>query len=165
MRYIAVSDSHGDRETLKQCIAQALQSGTMDGLLFLGDGIGDLDAVRPMIGAGNAKAKIIAVRGNNDFCCGDAPTTAETSMDGHRLFLCHGHAYRVKWGLESLCYAAREREAEVALFGHTHCSHLETVYGVTMLNPGAVDSRNPFAYAELISADQKLRINLIPKAF
>jgi predicted phosphodiesterase len=54
--------------------------------------------------------------------------------------------------LDKLWYAAREREAAVALYGHTHCETVEVVHGIQMINPGAVCERSQrrSAYAELL---------------
>ena len=52
----------------------------------------------------------------------------------HSIF---NHLFGVKRELTALADAARERGAQLALFGHTHVQCLETIGGVTLLNPGA----------------------------
>src|SRR5699024_9790785 len=41
-------------------------------------------------------------------------------LGGLNILLTHGHLLRVKENLMTIQYAAREKEAEVLLFGHTH---------------------------------------------
>lgn len=165
-RVIALSDSHGNEQALRDGIAQALQMGGIDALVFLGDGLEDLQAVKPMLAANGAQTKVVAVRGNNDwrYAANDEETFV---ISGARFFACHGHTLRVKYGMERLCFTAREREAQVALFGHTHQSMLEYQYGIWFVNPGAVGDarRRGFAYAEmLVDDDGRVRANLVPWA-
>ena len=61
----------------------------------------------------------LAVRGNCDFGS-DLPLTGEFTAQGVKIFYTHGHYYGVKSGLYTLACAARERGAQVALYGHTH---------------------------------------------
>lgn len=165
-RVIAVSDSHGFADALREAVAQALQRGAIDVLVFLGDGLDDLEQVRPMLSANGATTRVIAVRGNNDW---RAAASEEELFDvgGTRFYACHGHGRHVKFGMERLCFAAREREAQVALFGHTHRSFLEYEYGIWFVNPGALCDRRrgAFAYAELLVDEQgRVRANLAPWA-
>ena len=76
-------------------------------------------------------------------------------MGGVRFFACHGHTRYVKYGLERLWFAAREREAQVVLYGHTHAADIEIEYGMFMINPGAVCDRRAkrSAYAEICVED------------
>lgn len=163
-RVVAVSDSHGCVAYLRDTIAQALTHGAIDVLVFLGDGLDDLDAVKPMLSANGAQTRLIAVCGNNDWRRA-ADREARFTVEDARFFACHGHEWNVKYGMERLCFAAREREAQVALFGHTHMSMLEYEYGIWFINPGAVCDRNRhgIAYAELlVEPDGRIRANLIP---
>ncbi|MEA5016904.1 MAG: YfcE family phosphodiesterase [Candidatus Limiplasma sp.] len=136
-RLVAVSDSHGAVSALRNAATLAMDRGPIDAFVFLGDGMGDAQAVRPMLLARNPRMEYIAVRGNNDPIQ-SAPQEAFFSVNGLGIMATHGHLYRVKWGLTKLHYAARERGAAIALYGHTHRSHLEEAHGVLLVNPGAV---------------------------
>ena len=60
------------------------------------------------------------------------------AVQGARIFYTHGHLYSVKTELGGLLQAARELDANVVLFGHTHqplCTYRE---GVHLLNPGSL---------------------------
>ena len=54
--------------------------------------------------------------------------------------MCHGHKYRVKLGIYSLLLRAKELNADIALFGHTHEKLLEKEDGIIILNPGSTRS-------------------------
>lgn len=153
-RLIAVSDSHGCVENLRAVIERAVLSGPVNAFVFLGDGMSDWEAVRPLLLAHNPHMELFAVLGNNDFSS-NAPVDVQFSFCGYRILATHGHTHRVKSGLDWLCYAAREREAKIALYGHTHRPYLEAVYGVYLVNPGAVCDlqANRSAYAELMFED------------
>ena len=89
-----------------------------DAVFFLGDGV---DAyVRIMEDFPNFAS--LPVAGNCDIgasAYGIKPT-GEITLEGKRFFYCHGHTYGVKGGLGNLISAARSREADIVLFGHTH---------------------------------------------
>ena len=61
-------------------------------------------------------------------------------LEGRTLYLSHGHEHNVKYdkALLRLRYAAAERGANAALFGHTHQQRLEDENGFLTLNPGSL---------------------------
>jgi len=161
-RVIAVSDAHGDRENLREAFEKAYQAGPIDVAVFLGDGMSEFEKVRPML---MAKGTVChAVSGNNDWSSYE-PQEIVFTAGGVRFYACHGHTRYVKYGLERLCYAAMEREAQVALYGHTHRAKVDLEYGIQMVNPGAVceRNRNNMAYADIRVEDNgAVQIDLIP---
>lgn len=131
MRWLVASDSHGDRESLKKAAEKENALSPLDGLLYLGDGLYDLKAVKDLVPV------IHSVRGNCDlFGAADEETV---TVCGISILLCHGHRWYVKTGTDRLVYRALEVGARAALFGHTHCPKCEWVHGVLLLNPGAME--------------------------
>lgn len=129
MRIAVVSDSHGDRAAL-QSLAQRLDN--VEKIIHLGDCVPDGELLSAMTGK-----QVLGVKGNCDFSR-NAPEERLETLGGAKLLICHGHRYQVKSGLLMLGYRAREVEADVALFGHTHCPAVEW-YGQTLLiNPGSL---------------------------
>ena len=122
------SDSHGNLRALKDALVAA---GPLDAALFLGDYSSDARVIR------EAGIPLGVVRGNNDF---GSPEADELTMefDGVRVFCTHGHRYGVYFSTDRLYYAAKEKEADVALFGHTHRPLLENNGGMLIVNPGSV---------------------------
>jgi predicted phosphodiesterase len=60
------------------------------------------------------------------------------AIGGVQMFMTHGHKHWVKSGTDLLLSAARNKNAQVALYGHTHvpdCRREED--GLWVLNPGS----------------------------
>lgn len=159
MRVIAVSDSHGSADRLRDAVVQALSRGSIDVLVHLGDGLDDLDMVMPVLADGHTR--VIGVRGNNDWRRADGAEIV-FPLDGVRFYACHGSQWGVKYGMERLMFAAREREAGVALYGHTHVSAIDFEYGIWFVNPGALCSprKDGIAYAEILTNNGVARARL-----
>ena len=163
MRYIVISDSHGSVRDVQDAIDLAASRGPIDGFIHLGDGAADALASEPYLHALFPQAELIALRGNCDLLC-DLPYASELTRSAVKLFLTHGHPYRVKSGLLALAYAARERRAQLALYGHTHIADTRAEHGVTLINPGALCARckGRCAYADLRLREGAFQFELIP---
>jgi len=59
-------------------------------------------------------------------------------VESLKLFYCHGHKYGVKSCLDSLAREAKRRDADIALYGHTHNALISEIDGVTLINPGSL---------------------------
>lgn len=130
MSWLVASDSHGDRERLKLAVDRENALSPLDGLLYLGDGLYDLKAVKDLVPV------MHSVRGNCDlFGASDEETV---HLSGIPILLCHGHRWYVKSGTDRLVYRAQELGVRAALYGHTHIAMCEWAHGVLLLNPGAM---------------------------
>ena len=76
------------------------------------------------------------VKGNCDF--GGAEAEELVQILGHKILLTHGHNYGVKYSIDRLCYAAEEKQAEAAFFGHTHRPLVDYYHGILLFNPGSL---------------------------
>lgn len=153
MRILILSDSHGNIWNMKL----AVERTKPDQIIHLGDHFRDGEALKeayPLLPV----AQVIGNCDLYDFSARGGKDQLILTLDGHRIMLCHGHRYHVKSSLLSLSYAAREAEAELCLFGHTHIPHLEQLDGSTLLNPGSIGGGD-FAVAE--TDDGKLRCALL----
>ncbi|MGN0443071.1 MAG: YfcE family phosphodiesterase [Acutalibacteraceae bacterium] len=130
MRILVMSDSHGNARNVSYAIEQ---ENTAEYIVHLGDGERDME---PHLWAYPNKT-VIQISGNCDFCSMN-PSSQLFICEGRRIFATHGHPYYVKSGLTSLYFAAKEKNADIALFGHTHIAHLEIYNGITFLNPGSL---------------------------
>jgi len=88
-----------------------------------------------------------------DWPDGKTPDEIVVEAAGHRIFLTHGHIYGVRSTLEMLVAAAKEAQADIAVYGHTHVAQ-EVAGDVHVLNPGSVarprdEARPSFMLAEL----------------
>ena len=139
IRILAVSDSHGDRRTLSRILERHRDANAV---LHLGDGYADVVALQE-------EFSVLAVAGNCDgFSC-DAPPERELVIGGKRIFAVHGHRFEVKHSLLRLSLAARARQADIALFGHTHQPFLEQADGVYLVNPGSVRDGGRYALIDI----------------
>ena len=118
-----------------------------DAVFFLGDGIFDLEpfAARPVPPAW------LAVRGNCDisYVYGNsiAKKTDEINLMGYRIVYTHGDLYSVKSSTVHLEALARERNADLVLFGHTHTPYERYVSDYEkpfyLFNPGSIGGASP----------------------
>ncbi|MHB8170336.1 MAG: metallophosphoesterase [Thermincolia bacterium] len=128
MKIGVISDTHQKLELAKKVIEHM---GPVDMLLHAGDHYRDALKLSDVTGI-----NIKAVIGNCDMSNG--PTEEIIDLDGVRVLLTHGHRYGVKLGLDKLYYRAREVEAQVVVFGHSHVPAEEWVEGILFLNPGSI---------------------------
>ena len=127
MKYLVVSDNHGDRQVLVDILAQ--YQGKVD--LFIHCGDSELPADDELF------ATYQGVGGNCDFDSRylDRRLIA-TDLD--RIYVTHGHLSNVKFGLSKIAMEAAENDASVVLFGHTHQIGCEVVQHRLYLNPGSI---------------------------
>ncbi|MBO6054455.1 MAG: metallophosphoesterase [Oscillospiraceae bacterium] len=128
MRVLVFSDSHGDVEAMKR----ACEQYNPDWVLHLGDCIRDAVTLQKELKLNNC----CMVTGNCDLCSrGMDQRTLE--LQGVRIFLTHGHTYRVKFSPLRAILAAEEAQAQILCYGHTHAPLCEQRNGMWILNPGA----------------------------
>lgn len=130
MRILVVSDSHHDPDNFVKAIRS---NSSAEVIIHCGDSLFDIEGVAPQF----PDKKFITVRGNCDYVS-KAPYTETITLEGKKIFITHGHLYDVKSGLSSLISAAREENADIVLFGHTH--RVTQLYddGLYILNPGSL---------------------------
>lgn len=127
MLIAVVGDTHGH---IKE-IQAALEGLKLDGMLFTGDFLSDGRRLGKRL-----SLPFYGVAGNCDRGSEDIQERL-LDVEGHRIFIVHGHQYGVKHGLLKLCYRAAELEAEAVLFGHTHMPMAEEIDGIWLVNPGS----------------------------
>ncbi len=74
------------------------------------------------------------VAGNCDFSGLDY---LEFLINEKKYYVVHGHQYRVKYDLLSLYLKAKEINANIVIYGHTHQAYYEEKNGIIFINPGA----------------------------
>ena len=141
--YLVFSDSHGNFFKVNEALARQVKRP--DGIFFLGDGIGDVKFFD------KGSIPIYCVSGNCDrresFADDEAPEENLVKICGYTVMMTHGHRYGVKSGLGNIISAAKERDADILLFGHTH-ERLEATYmkdngkPLYILNPGSIGGYN-----------------------
>lgn len=151
-RVVAFSDAHGDTRGLSDMVELAQKQGKVDVAVFLGDGVNDFVRVCPSLTEKGTVCHIVC--GNNDWACYE-PQDLVFRVGKTVFYACHGHTRYVKYGMDRLYFAAREREAHVVLYGHTHVPKIEIEGSLYLVNPGAVcdRARHGIAYAEILVED------------
>lgn len=127
MKFLVVSDSHGDRDILVSLQRQF--NGQIDGWFHCGDS--ELAANDPLWQTYHV------VGGNMDFDTGFKVQQTIT-VEQYKVFLTHGHRYQIKQSLTSLALAAREAQADFVFFGHSHELGVVENDGTVFLNPGSI---------------------------
>jgi len=103
-----------------------------DRIFHLGDGWRDAEALARLF----PEIPLDQVPGNCDLGRSESAEKLLT-VAGRRILLCHGHTLGVKYALTAAVARARERGADVLLFGHTH-RPLADIRDVVLLNPGSI---------------------------
>lgn len=155
-RILVISDSHGK---LGHAI-KMIDVGNFDHVIHLGDMTSDAFDLQSI----NEDVLIHSVRGNCDFYDYDTEEILILTINGTRIFACHGHQYGVKGSLHRIEKAARKRQADIGLFGHSHRQLVADVGELILMNPGSIslprDSQYPGCGILEIEADGKLHYTL-----
>lgn len=130
MKIIIFSDSHYKVENMMTAIKYF--EDEIYGIIHLGDCVEDAEYIEI-----NFKdKKVFFVNGNNDMYC--KKKEALLTLNGHKIYICHGHLLNVYNGVSSLYHRASELDANVALYGHTHKMFCCRQNGMLILNPGSI---------------------------
>ncbi len=127
MKYLVVSDNHGDREILVQLVEK--YAAEMDGLFHCGDS--------ELTETDELWEKFVVVQGNCDYGS-EFPLSRTIQTQEDTIYITHGHLSNVRQSLHQLSMEAKEKKATIALFGHTHELGVEYKNGVLYLNPGSI---------------------------
>jgi len=103
-----------------------------DVLIHLGDNSEDIEEL-----AKDFKGDVYGVRGNCDSST-LYPTEQLLEIMGKKIFLTHGHLYGVKSNLSNIYYRAKELNANIVLFGHTHENLIKEEDDIVFMNPGSI---------------------------
>ena len=142
MKILVFSDSHGSPSKIVKAIEA--HKGKADLVIFLGDGLRDIEYVKGKF----PSLTFFCVRGNCDFLGADVPKQSVLDLDGIRILVCHGDRYNVKYTLDTIKYAGAELEVDAILFGHTHspCEICEYVAErrIQLFNPGSIGTGDTY---------------------
>jgi len=126
MQILVMSDTHGDSSVIEKVRGFY---PNIDILIHCGDS--ELPFSHQVL-EGMKK-----VRGNCDVDSA-FPDEIVIDVDDIKVFATHGHLFNVKSSLLSLSYRAKEVDAQIACFGHSHMLGAEMIDGILFLNPGSL---------------------------
>ncbi len=146
MKIIVFSDSHGERENMREVLRRNRHA---DLVIHLGDGTDDMAEVLldfPMM-----PCRMITGNREEYFRprCADAVSEDITNLCGCKIFACHGHRYHVKLTEAALVQHAASMGADIILYGHTHRAVVRSLESesagrtVHIMNPGSVGAAKP----------------------
>lgn len=131
MRIVVFSDSHRNHQNVHKLFEQTYLS--TDLYICLGDCEGDLDNIPYLY----PDKQILSVAGNCDYGS-TLPIVDKVTAAGKKIVFTHGHTQLVNFGLGRLKKLAKDNEADLVLFGHTHVRRCDYEDGVYYINPGSL---------------------------
>ncbi|MCL1701160.1 metallophosphoesterase [Lysinibacillus sp. Bpr_S20] len=126
MQILVMSDTHGDSNVIEK-----VRSFYPNADAFIHCGDSELPFSHKALDG------MKKVRGNCDI---DKAFPNEEVFDlaDITVFVTHGHLFNVKTSILSLSYRAKEVDAQIACFGHSHILGAEMIDDVLFLNPGSL---------------------------
>ena len=138
MNAAVFSDTHSNTALM----VEAVRRFRPDVIIHLGDHDRDTGILRREF----PEIPLYAVCGNCDY--GSQESTWDVVPLGPvKAFITHGHLFNVRWGLDSLVYAAMEQGCQLALYGHTHRADYQEIGGVKVVNPGTAGMGRKLTWA------------------
>lgn len=135
MKILVLSDSHGKTNLMHKIILKE----KADMILHLGDTYADFEEIRDIYDIPS-----YGVKGNVDYYS-NGPSYDIIEVLNKKIFITHGHEYRVKRNIEFLLSKASEFDADIVLYGHTHISSI--IEGnVFVMNPGSISEPRSETY-------------------
>ncbi|EGO65421.1 metallophosphoesterase [Acetonema longum] len=129
MKIGVMSDSHGDKDAIRQAAARA---GQVDLWLHAGDYCQDAVFLGRI-----ASVPVITVAGNCDGSAQVRPDEFMNALD-KKIWLTHGHRYKVKQNQDELIWWAGQYGVDIVVYGHTHVADILRQDQVLAFNPGSV---------------------------
>ena len=129
MKILIISDTHRSNDNFNRVMDA---EGPIDMLIHCGDIEGS-----EYFYSENAHCPVYMVAGNNDYFS-PLGRELEFEVEGYRIFLTHGHNYYVAMGNERIKQEARERGADIVIYGHIHRPVVDVEDDVIALNPGSL---------------------------
>lgn len=158
MRYLVVSDNHGDRDILVQLVDR--YETEVDYMFHCGDSELSIDD--------KLWQHFYVVRGNCDYSA-DFKNSRVIETPQDTIYITHGHLSNVRFGLTNLFYEAKEANANIALFGHIHRAVCEVEEGILFVNPGSISQpREPIqipSFAIIESTESEYRTQYYNRDF
>lgn len=147
MKIFVVSDTHGH---IDKFLNKIRNMDKPDLIIHLGDYVEDGIKIEKETGI-----QTTIVKGNGDYYQKEYKDDEVLNLGNKRLFITHGHKYRVRYGIDNLFYRAKEVEADIVLFGHTHVPVLMKQSQIIIMNPGSpyqprgLDGKKTFGIIEI----------------
>lgn len=127
MKALIVSDNHKDEYRMQELID--IYENEIDLWLHCGDS--EFGVNHPLW------ATFKTVRGNMDWES-QFPEVRIEELGDTTFGVLHGHKHQVKFSLDSMADVAKENDASVIFYGHTHIAKVDKMDDVFFINPGSI---------------------------
>src|SRR5690554_340611 len=121
MKLLVVSDSHN--MVLNSQIEKISTYGSFDILIHCGDKYKDAYKFASKLNID----RVYAVPGNCDIAPSNMSLILTEIIEGKKIIITHGHLHGVKSSIEYIKDYAKEVNADIVLYGHTHCAQNEII--------------------------------------
>ena len=138
-RVLIISDTHGYHAPLKGILEN---DGPFDLMIHCGDLEGEENSIQNLTGPACA---CVMVAGNNDFFS-MLPRELMLDIEGLRVWITHGHNFYVSMDTNMIKEEARQHDADIVMFGHTHKPLVDTSGPVIAINPGSLTYPRQFEH-------------------
>lgn len=138
---IVISDTHGrlpDSQTLWEAFDNA------DYIFHLGDGAREIETLKAAY-----PSKLKFVYGNADGRSDNQEALIE--LEGVKLFLTHGHNYKVKSSDLTLHMRGLELGAQCCLHGHVHTPSITDYTDLKIIDPGSLNYAKTYCYMTAVN--------------
>jgi uncharacterized protein len=125
-----MSDSHNMLDNMYYVLKN---NNNIDCVVHLGDNYEDIKKVMELY----KNIKFYGVRGNCDLNK-EAPYHDLINVNNKRVLITHGHKNSVKSQYTNIYYFAKENEADICLFGHSHVPVIFKEDNIHFMNPGSI---------------------------
>lgn len=127
MKLLVVSDNHRNESSLEELIY--LYEDQIDLWLHCGDS--EFSSTHPIWNT------FKTVSGNMDRRNEFSGHLIET-MGDETFVVVHGHRHQVKFSFEPMEELAKENDARIVFYGHTHIAKVDQKNGIYFINPGSI---------------------------
>jgi putative phosphoesterase len=149
MKILLVSDSHGKFDLLHRIYKKEKAEYVLFAGDYSNDGV-ELSYVED-------SSEYLIVKGNCDVEDYANPAMIDTKIGEYKILLTHGHLHGVKKTYNILIDDAKNIDADIVVFGHTHIPHFEIYEGIYLINPGAVKDKK-YAIIEINGKDIEVKL-------
>lgn len=146
MNIMILSDDHGVQGFEKAFLRAKRKYGSIDAIFHAGDSERENANYYESI----CGCPVYIVKGNCDY---NRMLLENLIQIGEwKFFLTHGNRYEVNYDLQKLFGAAKEREANIVIYGHTHKPNSVVIKNKSMLilNPGSLTEPRGSKYGSFV---------------
>lgn len=129
MKVLIVSDTHGRQENLIRTLQRV---SPIDLMIHLGDYGGCENYIQSI-----TSCPLEMVSGNNDLFS-ELSKEKVIKIGYYKVMLTHGHRYGVYNNSHKIKEAAKLRQVDIVMYGHTHVPMIDLNDSVWAINPGSI---------------------------